>query len=579
MMKKSTPDAGNYSELKRLIEERLPKRLLKKTDGSISINEMHSIIHELSVRQITLEMQQEELLQSSEDLEKGLERYTELYDFAPLGHFTLAFDGTILDVNLTGTKLLGMDRALLIGCRFETFVVREDVKVFNALIEQVFNQREPGYCEVSLLNDQEPSVHRLTVHIDAVVTSDSQECWVVLSDITRQKQIEQENAALQQSMVQAQKMESIERLAGNVAHDFNNMLQVMLGKIDLLMATEELKSSTRETFSELRNAVLQSTGLTYQLLTIARKQSINPRTVDFNAAIAKMLTMLRFVIGEHITLIYTPGDNLWPVKMDVSQLEQILANLATNSKEAIQNTGTLSIETRNVTVDEAFCNVHPYTMPGGYVLLVVHDDGCGMDKETLDSLFEPFFTTKSIESSTGLGLATVYGIVRQNKGAINVFSQKGTGTTFEIYLPRSVGEESSIQSAGVNGTSGVGNETILLVEDEQSVRDVARAFLESFGYTVLVAESPAEALSLSDLHSGAIQLLITDMIMPGMSGRHLALQMAKSRPELRNLFISGYSSDSFELEKESGIYMPFLGKPFSRMELGHKVREILDGVV
>ena len=265
--------------------------------------------------------------------------------------------------------------------------------------------------------------------------------------------------------------------------------------------------------------------------------------------------------------------------MDVSQLEQILANLATNSKEAIQNTGTLSIETRNVTVDEAFCNVHPYTMPGDYVLLVVHDDGCGMDKETLDSLFEPFFTTKSIESSTGLGLATVYGIVRQNKGAINVFSQKGTGTTFEIYLPRSVGEESSIQSAGVNGTSGVGNETILLVEDEQSVRDVARAFLESFGYTVLVAESPAEALSLSDLHSGAIQLLITDMIMPGMSGRHLALQMAKSRPELRNLFISGYSSDSFELEKESGIYMPFLGKPFSRMELGHKVREILDGVV
>ena len=579
MMKKNTPNEGNFSEIKRLIEERLPKGLLKKTDSSISVNEMHRIIHELSVRQIKLEMQQEELLQSSEDLEKGLERYTELYDFAPLGHFTLAFDGTILDVNLTGTKMLGMDRDLLIGCRFETFVVRDDITVFNELIEKVFNQREPGSCEVSLLNDQEPSVLRLTVHIDAVVNNDSQECWVVLSDITRQKQIEQENAAFQLSMVQAQKMESIERVAGSVAHDFNNMLQVMLGKIDLLMAAEELKNSTLETFSDLRNVVLESAGLTQQLLTIARKQSINPRKVDFNAAIANMLTMLRRLLGETITLRYTPGDSLWPVTMDLLQIEQIMANLVKNSKDAIQDVGTLSIETRNVTVDSAFCKVHPYTVPGDYVLLVVHDDGCGMDKETRDSLFEPFFTTKSIESSTGLGLATVSGIVRQNRGTIDVFSQKGIGTTFEIYLPRSIGEETPLQSSIENETFSGGDETILLVEDEESVRNVARAFLESFGYNVLLAESPAVALALSETYLDTIQLLITDMIMPGMSGRHLALQMAKKRPEIRNLFISGYSSDSFELEKESGIYMPFLGKPFSRIELARKVREILDGVV
>ncbi len=557
----------------------MPKRSLKKIDTSISINEMHRIIHELSVSQIKLEMQKEELLQSREDLEKGLERYTELYDFAPLGHFTLACDGTILDVNLTGTKMLGIDREVLIGSRFGMFVVRDDITVFNALIERVFNQREPGYCEVRLLNDQEPLTHRLTVHIDAVVTNDGQECWVVLSDITRQKLIEQENTSLQLSMVQARKMESIERLAGSVAHDFNNMLQVMLGNIDLLMSTEELKNNTRETLSDLRNSVLQSTGLTYQLLTIARKQSINPRTVNFNAAIANMLSMFRELLGENINLIYTPGDNLWPVRMDLSQIEQIMTNLARNSRDAIQGVGTLSIQTHNVTVDAAFCNAHPYTVQGDYVLLVVHDDGCGMDKDTLDSVFEPFFTTKSMDSGAGLGLATVYGIVRQNRGTINVFSQKGTGTTFEIYLPRSVGEETPLQSNRGNETSSGGDETILLVEDEESVRNVARAFLESFGYTVLTAESTAVALSLSEAYLDTIQLLITDMIMPGMSGRHLALQLAKRRPDLRNLFISGYSSDSFELEKESGIYMPFLGKPFSRIELAHKVREILDGVV
>ncbi len=584
-MKKPLSHQDDYSRLRRKAEGRLQESQQNNPEFSSSPEEMHRIIHELSVHQIELEMQQEELLQSREELEKSLERYTELYDFAPLGYLTLARDGTILEVNLTGTKILGVERSLLKGDRFGLFVLDEDIPLFNALLDRLFSSREAGSCEVRLRGDEARQSHteshgavkeQQTLHLEAVLSDDGQECRAVVSDITRQKKIEKENALLQATLAQSQKLESIGRLAGGVAHDYNNMLQVMLGNIELLNDEDDLGSGARTMLDNLRNSVLKSAALTRQLLAFARKQLITPKIIDFNAAVSEMLTMLRSLIGENIQLIYTPGSALWPVKMDSSQIDQIMANLAINARDAIRGAGTMSIRTCNVSADALYCQQYPEMIPGDYVLLIVEDNGCGMDTETLELVFEPFYTTKSMAEHSGLGLATVHGIVRQNNGFIKVSSKKGEGTTFEIYLPRSVvsaGEHCPTKESEVFPG---GSETILLVEDEDTVREVAEGFLKSFGYRVLVAESPDEALSLFKKHSSSIGLLITDILLPQMSGRELAERVRRMQPGLKCLLISGYSGDFFDHPEGSDVALPFLGKPFTRMELAVKVREVLD---
>ena len=580
-MKKKKALAEGLSELRRKAEERWPE-IQKKNAVPSSSEEMHRVIHELSIHQIELEMQQEELLLSRDELEESLERYTELYEFAPLGYLTLARDSTICEVNLTATKMLGEERSSLKGDRFGRFVDQDDLTIFNTFIEQVFNRIEPKYAQIRLLNDDtnqlpnDSSIPEMTVRIDAVVSDDGQECRAILTDITKQKQIEEQNAALQIKLMQAQKMESIGRLAGGVAHDFNNMLQVMLGNLDLLIDTEDLKSNIREIFSDLRMSVLKSAGLTSQLLAFARRQPIDIQVLDFNDTVSKTLNMLKRILGANIELNYSLSKDLWPVKMDSTQIDQIITNLAINAKESIQGIGTVSFETRNISIDAAFCKHHPEMLPGDYVLLVVHDNGKGMDKATLDSVFEPFFSTKSKTSSTGLGLATVYGIVMQNNGAIIVSSEIRKGTTFEIYLPCYAGKLSPSPSVKANEEIAEGNETILFVEDDKLVRDITLEFLKSFGYTVLVAESPAEARSIFKDYSGTVHLLITDVIMPGMNGRDLALLLMKSRPSLKILLISGYANDSLKSKGNQHVTLPFLGKPFSRIELALKVRGILD---
>ena len=579
-MKKKKALAEGLSELRRKAEERWPE--IQKTSPVTSPEEMHRVINELSIHQIELEMQQEELLQSREELEASLERYTELYEFAPLGYLTLARDSSILEVNLTATKMLRVDRSILKGDRLGRFINPDDLAIFNAFIEKVFNHREQKYAEVRLLNEdvhltsKASFVPHTLVRIDAVVSDDAQECRAILTDITKQKQIEEQNVALQINLMQAQKMESIGRLAGGVAHDFNNMLLVMLGNLDLLIDSEDLTSRDREIFSDLRLSVLKSAGLTSQLLAFARKQPIDLQVVDFNAAVSKTLNMLKQLLGANLELIFSLSKDLWAVKMDSTQIDQIITNLAINSKESIQGIGALTIETRNVSVGNAFCKQHPDIVPGDYVLLVFRDNGNGMDKVTLGSVFEPFFSTKSNTSSTGLGLATVYGIVRQNNGAIIVSSEIGKGTTFEIYLPRYSGKLFSPPSAKTGEKMSNGNEIILFVEDDKLVRDITLELLKSFGYTVLVAESPTEACLLSLNYSGDIHLLITDVIMPDMNGRDLALLLKKSRPGLKILLISGYADDFLKPKDNQDVPMPFLGKPFNRKELASKVRELLD---
>ncbi|MBP7867116.1 MAG: PAS domain S-box protein [Acidobacteria bacterium] len=386
-------------------------------------------------------------------------------------------------------------------------------------------------------------------------------------DITEQR-------ALEEQFLQAQKMESVGRLAGGVAHDFNNSLQAILGYTDMALALTPPGSLLREDLSEIRKAAERSAELTRQLLAFARKQTVSPEALDLNHTVAGMLGMLRRIIGEDIALVWEPGADLWAVEMDLVQVDQILANLAVNARDAIRGPGTLTIRTGNVVLGEGSCMPQPGTPPGEYVLLSLGDDGSGMDREVLDHLFEPFFTTKETGKGTGLGLATVYGIVQQNRGVIAVDTATGVGTTFRIYLPRSRAVPSPPAPREQPPEEGI--ETVLLAEDDRAVLDLAVTVLRRFGYTVLAAQSPHEAVALARDHAGEIHLLVTDVVMGGMNGRELCDRVAALRPGIRTLFMSGYPADAIACHGvlEAGLH--FIQKPFSVSDLTARVREILD---
>jgi len=396
-----------------------------------------------------------------------------------------------------------------------------------------------------------------------------------IHDITERKQAEEEREKLQAQLTQAQKMESVGRLAGGVAHDFNNMLTVIQG--NAAMALEDLPpdSPLRENIEEIQKCAQRSADLTRQLLAFARKQTVAPKVLDLNATVEGMLKMLRRLIGEDIQLAWLPGAGLWPVKIDPSQVDQLLANLCVNARDAIGGVGHVTIETESVTLDGAYVSSHPGFAPGEYVLLAVSDDGCGMDKEVLGHLFEPFFTTKEVGKGTGLGLATVYGIVKQNHGFINVYSEPGQGTTFKLYLPRHAETGAPVEKNGPAQPEARGRETILLVEDELSILKIGGKMLESLGYTVLPASTPVEAMRLAREHAGKIDLLMTDVVMPEMNGRDLARQVLSLYPNIKRLFMSGYTADVIACQGvlEEGLH--FIQKPFSKKDLGGKVREAL----
>ncbi len=396
----------------------------------------------------------------------------------------------------------------------------------------------------------------------------------VIIDISKHIRAEEEQRNLQAQLLQAQKMESVGRLAGGVAHDFNNMLQTILGYSDLSLAQVEATSPVHEGLLEIRKAAMRSADLTRQLLAFARKQTANPKVLDLNDTVSGMLKMLQRLIGEDIDLAWLPGHDLWPVKMDPSQLDQILANLAVNARDAIADTGKITIKTENIALDAAYCADHPDSLPGEYVLLLVSDNGCGMDQETLRQIFEPFFTTKELGKGTGLGLATVYGIVRQNNGFVNVYSKPEQGTTFSIYLPSFARETVAVDTSQQEEPAG-GTETVLLVEDDAAILNLGKTMLQRLGYTVLAANTPKMAIQLAQEQTGEINLLITDVVMPGMNGRELVQRISDLRPTMQCLYMSGYTADVIA---HHGVLDPdihFIQKPFSIGDLASKIRETL----
>ena len=389
----------------------------------------------------------------------------------------------------------------------------------------------------------------------------------VVRDITERKRLET-------MLNQSQKLEALGQLAGGMAHDTNNMLGVIIGYADLLEERLAGDVQALEDLAQVRKAALRSSELIRQLLAFARKQVIQPRTVDLNELVEGTQKLLRRLIGERISLVWKPTAALWSTWVDPSQIDQILANLAVNARDSIEGSGTITLETMNAAVDETYCLANPDAAPGDYVVLSVSDTGQGMSPVIQARIFEPFFTTKEAGRGTGLGLAMVYGVLRQNGGFVTVYSVPGVGTSFRLYFPRrrtaEAGPESQADMAPLPG----GRETLLLVEDEEALLDLERSVLEAAGYRVIAAANPRQAQAEVQAELQAIDLLVTDLVMPDMNGWELHRWVAGTRPGIKSLFMSGYPAGTIPSPDLPGA--EFLQKPFSRADLLRKVRKVLD---
>jgi len=394
------------------------------------------------------------------------------------------------------------------------------------------------------------------------------EVLAINTDITEQK-------ALEAQFLQAQKMESVGRLAGGVAHDFNNLLTVINSSAEFALAELKEGDPLRDDLEQILASGVRAAGLTRQLLAFSRKQVLQPAVLNLNTLVEAAEKMLKRLIGEDVDLALALAKDLGPVRADPGQIEQVIVNLAVNARDAMPTGGMLTIETADVELDEAYASQHAGASPGPYVLLAISDTGTGMDEATRTRIFEPFFTTKEAERGTGLGLSTVYGIVRQSGGSIWVYSEIGAGTTFKIYLPR-VAEPADDVRAGPAQAPTRGTETVLVVEDDKALRRAARRILSSAGYTVLEAADGAEALRVLEGHAGPLHLLLTDVVMPGLSGREVAERLCALRPGLKVLFSSGYTDDSILRHGVLDRSVHFIAKPFTRAALTRKVRDVLD---
>jgi nitrogen-specific signal transduction histidine kinase/ActR/RegA family two-component response regulator len=396
-----------------------------------------------------------------------------------------------------------------------------------------------------------------------------------VQDITARKQAEQEKEQLLEQLHQAQKMESVGRLAGGVAHDFNNMLCAVTGQVDLALDEPSVTDHLRRLMMGVLQAAERAAGLTRQLLAFSRKQVIEPRVVDLSELVQRLAPMLRRLIGEDVVLRTVPQPQLGRVKVDPGLVEQIVLNLAVNARDAMPDGGELLIETCNVELNAEYCRRYTNVSPGAYVMLAVSDTGIGIHEEIRDRIFEPFFTTKRPDQGTGLGLAMVFGIVEQNQGRIEVYSEPGRGTTFKVYFPQTYEQAESDESRRT-GRSLDGNETVLLVEDEPMVRALAVELLRSRGYEILAVGSGEEALAVAGQHDGAIDLLLTDVIMPGMNGGELAATLGRQRPQMKVLFTSGHTENVIAHHGVLYEGVEFLSKPYSRDSLLTRVREVLE---
>jgi len=506
-----------------------------------------------------------EALKTITDKEK---QYRQLVESANESIFIIQ-EAKVVYCNSRTTELLGVSHQELRTRPFVEFIHPDD----RELVLTNYQKRLRGvdFDSTYVFRVINASGKQLMVQISTVLIewNNKPATLSFVRDITAQVKLEQ-------GVYRIQKMEAIGNLAGGIAHDFNNMLGVILGHVELAIMTLPEGSPLVRNLTTIRDAANRSTELTRQLLAFARRQPISLQSLDLNVVIENMLNMLRRLIGEGIELEWLPGEDLGLVMMDPSQIDQLLINLCVNSRDAIDGTGKIIIRTQLISIESERHASHFCILPGKYVQLQVSDNGCGMDEETMSHLFEPFFTTKELGKGTGLGLATVYGIVNQNNGYIDVGSTPGENTTFSIYLPFSE-DPVTTQFAGDDAAPHArGYETILLVEDEPMLNDLTRNILENLGYNVLTATSPEMAIKLESEYSGEIDLLLTDVIMPKMNGRDLAAIIEARHPHLKTIFISGYTDDVIVQHGVLDKDVHFIQKPASMKDIAAKVRMVLE---
>jgi PAS domain S-box-containing protein len=486
------------------------------------------------------------------------------------GHFTL--------VNDSLCRILGYSREELIGMSYKIYTPPEEVGMVFQAYNRIYRMGEPARNYNLRVIRKDGSIGLAETSGFAIRNEQGEVIGFrgLRRDITERKQAEEEREKMTVQLQQAQKMESIGRLAGGVAHDFNNFLTSIIGNVELALWDSDPKGEIGERLKEIRQAAERAASLTRQLLAFSRKQVLQPEIVDLNEVVREVKKMLGRIIGEDVVLETFLAPELGRVEADAGQLEQVIINLGVNARDALPKGGRFTIETVNIELDEIYTAGHVGVTPGSYVMLSVSDNGIGMSPDVRAQIFDPFFTTKEKGKGTGLGLAMVYGIIKQSKGNIWVYSEEGRGTTFKIYLPRVDKDPVKEKKKELEREVHSGSETVLVVEDDQSLRHLVVDVLQRYGYTVLAAKDGPEALTLLGNSIGPIQLLLTDVVMPGMNGRELAERVEKIHPEIKTLFMSGYTDNAIVHHGILDEGIAYLQKPFAPEVLARKIREVLD---
>jgi len=525
---------------------------------------------------MNLEVTVAERKKAEEDLQASETRYRRLFESAKDGILILdAESAQVVDANPFLISLLGYSHADLLGKRLWDLGPFKDVTVSRDAFRQLQEKDYVRYEDLPL-ETRDGRLINVEFVSNVYLVGKTRVIQCNIRDITERKRTEEHRRKLEGQLQVSQKMEAIGILAGGVAHDFNNLLSVILSYTEFAMKALREGDPLKDDLLEVKKAGERATVLTRQLLAFGRKQLLQPVPLNLNHVAEGVEKMLRRILGEDIDFVQVLAPDLGVVRADPGQIEQVLMNLVVNSRDAMSEGGKLTIETSNVDLDEEYAAHHVGVKPGAYVRLAVTDTGCGMDEQTKSQLFEPFFTTKEKGKGTGLGLSTVYGIVKQSGGNIWVYSELGLGTTFKIYFPRELSVKATAARLRAILEPALGTETILVVEDEESLRKVARRFLEAAGYTVLTAGAGDEALLISAQHAGTIHLLLTDVVMPRMSGKALAQAILKTRPMTKILYMSGYADNAFIHNGVVDEGTHFIGKPFTATEVTRKIRSVLD---
>jgi PAS domain S-box-containing protein len=563
----SKKNAPGDSELRRRAEEKLAEPVIPGEDlSNVSPEKMAGLIHELQIHQIELEMQNDELCRIQEELERARNKYSHLYDFAPVGYFTLSEKGIIEEANLTMASMLGIERVELIGKPFTRFISRDDQDIFYKHRQRLLETEASLPCEMRLIKKDNQAFHaRMECMLIKSKDDDSRQIRAAVSDITEYKQMEGR-------LHQSQKMESIGILAGGIAHDFNNILAVIMGNTEMALDEVQEWNSVREYLNEIQSAATRAKNLILHILNFSRKGSTDLKPINIGPIVTETLKFLRATIPADIEIRQDISCKFDMVEGNQAQIGQVIMNLCTNAAHAMHDGGgILEVSLQNVEFDK---HVGFDLEPGRYLKLTVTDNGHGIDPANIDHIFDPYFTTGRLGNGTGMGLSLVYGIVKAHNGAVTVKSEPGKGTVFEVLFPSVAGEtEPEVARPKLFPK---GNERILFIDDEEHILNLAKKMLDRHGYQVEVKNSPADALELFRSGPDRFDLIITDMTMPMMNGYKLAQEILSICPDMPVILCSGYS-DSIDVEKTAAIGIrKFIEKPLDMSDFLVSIRKVLD---